>query len=69
MADMGDLDTIAEEIDDPSKGELLPVLFKPKKKAFVAAQAMFKLVLKTPATSVDHLEAIDDAMASVATGG
>ena len=63
---MSDLDQVGDVIvpvvGGATKTEILPVMFKPKKKNFAAAQEQYELVLKTPATSVNHLEAIDEAM-------
>ena len=69
MADLRDVETVAGHVVFGASGpEVLPVLFKPKKADFAAAQKQFDLVLKTPATSVDHLEAIDRAMMSRSKG-
>ena len=70
MADIRDVEIVAEQVAIvASSAEVLPVLFKPKKADFAAAQEQFNLVLKTPATNVDHLEAIDQAMESRSAPG
>jgi hypothetical protein len=47
----------------PSRAALLPVLFEPGAQELADAQEQFVLVLKTPASSTDHLEAIDRVVA------
>ena len=65
MADLKDVGVMSVPLAmGGSKAEVLPVLFKPKKKDFASAREQFKLVLKTPIRSADHLEAIDEAMES-----
>ena len=69
MADVKDVGAVTVRVVASSRdAELLPIMFKPKKSDFAAARQQFKLVLKTPATSVDHLEAIDRAMESAPLG-
>ena len=65
MADLKDVGVMAVPLAfGASKAEVLPVLFKPKKAEFASAREQYKLVLKTPIRSADHLEAIDEAMES-----
>ena len=73
---------VAEVADMPSvqarvaaahaKTMVLPVAYNASKAAFAALEQQYRFVLKTPATSLQHLEAIDRAMkpvsAAVATG-
>jgi len=71
MADVQEIDSLAVPVAGSSEAVLLPVLFKPSKDAYRAAEARYQLALKTPTKSIDHLEAIDAVMASrrVATAG
>jgi hypothetical protein len=69
MADIRDVEVVAEQAAIGASGaEVLPVMFKPKKADLAAAQERFNLVLKTPATNVNHLEAIDRVMESRSEG-
>jgi hypothetical protein len=64
LADFGDIAAVTEGGGIPRDALILPVLFKPDKAEMALAREMYDLVLKTPATSVDHLEAIDELMES-----
>jgi hypothetical protein len=65
LVDPTDASGIIERVSPtPSKPTVLPVMYKPSKADFANAQKQFVFVLKTPATSTQHLEAIDQAMKS-----
>ena len=65
MADLNDVGTVAVPVAaGVTEADVVPILFKPKKSKLGELRGEYELVLKTPATSVDHLEAIDDVMAS-----
>jgi hypothetical protein len=65
LADPRDVDAVSERLAAGAAGpSVQPVLFKPSKSDMASARKRFDLVLKTPATSTAHLEAIDRAMDS-----
>ena len=63
LADFAALAGITRELQSaPSKPVVLPILFKPSKAEFAAAQREYKFALKAPADAVQYLIAIDEAM-------
>jgi CheY-like chemotaxis protein len=64
LADLRDVAAVAERIAAPSRLSAYPVLYKPNKTDLAAAQERFELVLRTPTTSTDNLEAIDRLLGS-----
>ena len=63
LVDFGDLRGITRLLESaPSKPVVLPILFKPSKAEFAAAQREYKFVLKAPADEIQCLTAIDEAM-------
>jgi hypothetical protein len=63
LADFSDLGAITGELQSaPSRPVVLPVLFKPSKAEFAAAQKEYKFVLKAPVDEIQLLTAIDEAM-------
>jgi hypothetical protein len=68
LADARDVPAVAIAVASRGGGAaLLPVLFEPGAGELAVAEAEFPLVLKTPARSTDHLEAIDRAVGAMAT--
>src|SRR5687767_1458543 len=65
VADLTDIAVVTERVSTMrSKPMVLPVIYKPSKSDFAAAQKQFEAVLKAPATSTQHLETIERAMKS-----
>lgn len=63
VTDLADAPTVVERLAaQPSNAIVVPVVGKRDDTGFAAAQTQFKLVLKTPATSKQHIHAIDAAM-------
>ncbi|MFL6452214.1 MAG: hypothetical protein ACJ746_31795 [Bryobacteraceae bacterium] len=58
-----DLAAIARQLrSSPSRPVILPVLFKPSKADFAAAEKEYKFALKADADELEYLTAIDKAM-------
>jgi hypothetical protein len=69
LADLRDVGAVAERIAaHPSQLSAYPILYKPTKTDLAAAQGRFELVLRTPTTSTDNLEAIDRVLRSGSGG-
>ncbi|MBP1607154.1 MAG: hypothetical protein H6Q08_2528, partial [Acidobacteria bacterium] len=65
LAEIEDVGSVNEHVAKlQSSATLLPIVYKPSKAELAAARERFPLVLKMPATSTQHLEAIDQAMKS-----
>jgi len=63
VADLADMAVVSQRVAALKPGvTVLPVVYKLNKVDFAAAQKQFKFVLRVPATSRQHLEAIDGAM-------
>jgi len=63
LGDFAELAPVARELQSAaSKPVVLPILFKPSKADFAAAQKEYKLALKAPADQIQLLTAIDEAM-------
>lgn len=63
VADLADAPAVVERLAaQHSNAIVVPVVGKRDNTGFAAAQMQFKLVLKTPATSTQHIQAIDAAM-------
>jgi len=63
LVDFADLARITLQLQSaPSKPMILPILAKPSKAEFAAAQKEYKLALKSTADDFDYLTAIDEAM-------
>jgi ABC-type amino acid transport substrate-binding protein len=63
LVDFADLARITRLLQlAPSKPVILPILFKPSKPEFAAAQKEYRFALKTPADDDQYLAAIDEAM-------
>jgi hypothetical protein len=65
LAEIEDVATVSEHVAKlQSSATLIPIAYKPSKTDLAAARQRFSLVLKLPATSIQHLQAIDEAMKS-----
>ena len=65
LADIGELAGITRELQSaPSRPVVLPILFKPSRAEFSAAQREYQFALKVPADDIQYLIAIDEAMKS-----
>jgi hypothetical protein len=65
LVDFTDVNSIASQLQSaPSKPVILPVLIKPSKADFAAAQRAYKFALKSTADEIEYLAAIDAAMKS-----
>jgi hypothetical protein len=63
VADLADMAVVSERVAALNQSvTVLPAVYKLNKVDFAAAQKQFRFVLKVPATSRQHLEAIDGAM-------
>jgi ABC-type amino acid transport substrate-binding protein len=63
LLDFADLAAIARELQSaPSKPVILPVLVKPSKAEFAAAQREYKFALKATTDEFEYLTVIDEAM-------
>lgn len=63
LADIRDVEIVAQRVAaHPSRMSAFPVLYKPSKTELAAAQGRYELVLRTPTTSTDNLEAIDKVL-------
>ena len=65
LVDFADLAGITRQLQSaPSKPVIIPVLVKPSKAEFAAAQREYKFALKANADDFEYLTAIDEAMKS-----
>jgi hypothetical protein len=63
VADIAEIEMVSSRVKALSPAvTALPIVYKLNKTDFTAAQQQFRFVLRTPATSTQHLEAIDGAM-------
>lgn len=63
LADIGDASTLTRQVAPFRSNPLvLPVIYKPTKSEWTAAEKQFHFVLKAPLNSTQHLKAIDQAM-------
>ena len=65
LVDFADLAGITSQLQSaPSKPVILPVIVKPSKAGFAAAQKEYRFTLKAGADDFEYLAAIDEAMKS-----
>jgi ABC-type amino acid transport substrate-binding protein len=65
LVDFADLAGITPQLQSaPSKPVILPVIVRPSKASFAAAQKEYKFMLKAGADHFEYLAAIDEAMKS-----
>jgi hypothetical protein len=65
LADVADVAAIAQHLQSTlSTAAILPVLYKPSKAAFAAAQKQYSFALKAPGDEVHYLSEIDEVMKS-----
>ncbi len=65
LVDFSEAATLAERVASLSSRPLvIPVMYRPSKAELAEAQKHFPFVVKAPANSTQHLEAIDEAMKS-----
>jgi len=65
LVDFSEAATLAKRVASlPSRPVVIPVMYKPSKTELAEAQRQFPYVVKAPASSTQHLEAIDEAMKS-----
>ncbi len=65
LVDFSEAAALAQRVASlPSRPLVIPVMYKPSKAELAEAQKQFPYVLKAPANSTQHLEAIDEAMKS-----
>ena len=63
LADFEDLAGITRKLQSASSNPVaLPILFKPSKAEFAAAQREYRFALRAPADGVQYLTAIEEAM-------
>jgi ABC-type amino acid transport substrate-binding protein len=63
LVDFADLAGVTRQLQSaPSKPVILPILVKPSKAEFAAAQKEYKFALKSTADDFEYLTAIDEAM-------